>query len=69
MAIPTPTEACVETYLARPENVFIVAIDHTAPVGYIVAYLLDRIDRDQQMMFFMRLAWQNLIADEALDAA
>jgi aminoglycoside 3-N-acetyltransferase I len=52
---PTPTEACFETYLARLENVFIVAIDHTEPVGYIVAYLLDRIDRDQRMMFFYEI--------------
>ncbi len=38
-------------FLQRPNNVLIVAIDHGAPVGYIVADLLDRVDRDQQMMF------------------
>ena len=30
---PTPTDAYFETYLSGPENVFIVAIDHTEPVG------------------------------------
>jgi hypothetical protein len=53
----------------RPENVFIVAIDSTEPVGYAVAYLLDRIDRDQRMMFFYEICVADPIADEALDAA
>jgi ribosomal protein S18 acetylase RimI-like enzyme len=52
---PTPTHAYFETYLSRPENVFIVAIDNTEPVGYVVAYFLDRIDRDQRMMFFYEI--------------
>jgi ribosomal protein S18 acetylase RimI-like enzyme len=52
---PTPTEAYFETFLSRPENVFIVAIDGTDPVGYISAYLLDRIDRDQRMMFLYEI--------------
>ncbi len=52
---PTPTERCFETFLSKPENVFIVAVDDAAPVGYAVAYLLDRIDRDQRMMFFYEI--------------
>ena len=52
---PTPTEPCLETFLARPGNVFIVAVDDTVPVGYLVAYLLDRIDRDQRMMCFYEI--------------
>jgi ribosomal protein S18 acetylase RimI-like enzyme len=52
---PTPTDTYLEAFLSRPENVFIVAVDDTVPVGYIVAYLLDRIDRDQRMMFFYEI--------------
>jgi aminoglycoside 3-N-acetyltransferase I len=33
----------------------IVATDDDLPVGYIVGYLLDRVDRDQQMMFFYEI--------------
>jgi ribosomal protein S18 acetylase RimI-like enzyme len=52
---PTPTDAYFETYLSKSENVFIVAIDDTEPVGYVVAYLLDRVDRDQRMMFLYEI--------------
>ena len=52
---PTPTEPYFETFLSKPENVFVVALDDTVPVGYVVAYLLDRIDRDQRMMFFYEI--------------
>jgi ribosomal protein S18 acetylase RimI-like enzyme len=34
----------------------IVASDEDQPVGYLVAYLLDRIDRDQAMMFFYEIS-------------
>jgi ribosomal protein S18 acetylase RimI-like enzyme len=51
---PTPTAEYFEAFLSRRENVFVVAID-TEPVGYAVAYLLDRIDRDQRMMFFYEI--------------
>jgi aminoglycoside 3-N-acetyltransferase I len=51
---PTPTAEYLETFLSRRENVFVVAID-TGPVGYAVGYLLDRIDRDQRMMFFYEI--------------
>jgi ribosomal protein S18 acetylase RimI-like enzyme len=52
---PTPAVDWLIRFLARPENVFIVAIDAGTPVGYIVAYLLDRIDRERQMMFFYEI--------------
>ena len=52
---PVPTTACLFEFLSRPENVLIVAFDGGVPVGYIVAYLLDRIDRQQQMMFFYEI--------------
>jgi aminoglycoside 3-N-acetyltransferase I len=52
---PTPSAAYLSTFLSRAENVLIVAIDGGAPVGYIVAHLLDRVDRDQRMMFFYEI--------------
>jgi aminoglycoside 3-N-acetyltransferase I len=52
---PVPTESYFEGFLARPENVFIVATDEAEPIGYVVAYLLDRIDRQQPMMFFYEI--------------
>jgi ribosomal protein S18 acetylase RimI-like enzyme len=55
---PTPTDSYFETFLCKPENVFIVAADDTVPVGYVVAHLLDRIDRDQRMMFFYEIGVQ-----------
>jgi aminoglycoside 3-N-acetyltransferase I len=33
----------------------IVAFDDGVPVGYLLAYLLDRVDRVQQMMFFYEI--------------
>jgi len=39
----------LKRFLARSENVLIVADDAGAPVGYLVAYVLDRVDRPQVM--------------------
>jgi hypothetical protein len=47
--IELATEGPIATFLSRPENVFILALEGTEPLGLVVAYLLDRIDRDQQM--------------------
>ena len=43
-------------FLSKPENYLIVALDDDQPVGYLVAYLLDRIDRKQAMMFFYEIS-------------
>ena len=43
-------------FLSRPENYLIVATDGDQPIGYLVAYLLDRVDRDQPMMFFYEIS-------------
>ena len=51
---PVPSAEYFDTFLSRPENVFVVAIDRE-PVGYAVGYLLDRIDRDQRTMFFYEI--------------
>lgn len=52
---PVPSAEYLSRFLLRPENVLVVAFDADIPVGYLVAYLLDRIDRDQQMMFFYEI--------------
>ena len=52
---PIPSAVYLSTFLSRSANVLIVAIDGGAPVGYVVAYLLDRVDRDQPMMFFYEI--------------
>ena len=52
---PVPSAAYLSQFLSRSENVLIVAFDGDMPVGYLIAYLLDRVDRDQQMMFFYEI--------------
>lgn len=50
-----PSGAYLSEFLSRPENVLIVATDDRTPVAYLIAYLLDRVDRDQKMMFFYEI--------------
>ncbi len=52
---PAPTAEYALTFLSRSENVLIVAINDGEPVGYIVAYLLDRVDRNRKMMFLYEI--------------
>jgi aminoglycoside 3-N-acetyltransferase I len=52
---PVPSAAWVSAFLSRADNVLLVAVLADAPVGYVVAYLLDRVDRAQQMMFFYEI--------------
>jgi ribosomal protein S18 acetylase RimI-like enzyme len=47
---PTFNPAYLKKLLARPENVLIVAEQDGVPVGFLLAYLLDRVDRDQKMV-------------------
>ena len=43
-------EAAMRTFLAREENVLVVACAEATPVGYVVAYLLDRVDGVRPMV-------------------
>lgn len=43
-------------FLSRPENYLIVATEENRPVGYVVAYLLDRVDRVQTMMLLYEIS-------------
>lgn len=47
---PAPGVAYFERFLARPENILIVAVDGREPAGFLLAYLLDRVDADQRMV-------------------
>jgi ribosomal protein S18 acetylase RimI-like enzyme len=50
-----PSATYLSKFLSRSENVLIVASDGDVPIGYLVAYLLNRVDRDQEMMFFYEI--------------
>jgi ribosomal protein S18 acetylase RimI-like enzyme len=43
-------DGSLRPFLARPENILIVADEDGAPIGFLVAYALDRVDRSQKMM-------------------
>ena len=47
--------AYVRRFLSRPDNVLIVATDDHRPVGFLLAYLLDRVDRQRQMVLFYEI--------------
>ena len=51
---PAPAEPSggehIRPFLARPENVLIVGEEDGAPVGFLVAYVLDRVDRSRKMV-------------------
>ena len=52
---PVPSLAYLSTFLSRPENILLVAAQDGIPVGYAVAYLLDRVDREQPMILFYEI--------------
>jgi len=43
-------EMTLRRFLSKPENVLIVAADDGGPAGFLVAYALDRVDRDRRMV-------------------
>ena len=52
---PVPSLAHLSNFLSRAENVLLVAAQDGVPVGYVVAYLLDRVDREQPMILFYEI--------------
>ena len=44
------TAEYLRRFLGRPQNVLIVASSKGEPAGFLLAYLLDRVDRDQPMV-------------------
>ena len=47
---PVPSAEYLSRFLSGSDNVMIVAIEADVPVGYVVAYLLDRVDRNHSSM-------------------
>lgn len=52
---PTFEEGYLARFLSRPENVLIVADIGGTPVGFLLAYRMDRIDRDRRMICFYEI--------------
>lgn len=52
---PVPSAEYLAAFVSRSDNVLIVASEGGESVGYLVAYLLDRLDRNQQMMFLYEI--------------
>jgi len=46
-------------FLAEEKNVLIVALKERSPVGFVLAYLLDRVDRNQTMV----LLYEVMVSD------
>jgi ribosomal protein S18 acetylase RimI-like enzyme len=43
-------------FLSRPKNYLLIATDGDEPIGYLVAYRLDRVDREQAMMLLYEIS-------------
>jgi len=48
-------EAHMNRFLARAENLLLVAVAEDRPVGFALAYQLDRVDESPPMVFFYEL--------------
>jgi len=49
------THETVKRFLNRPDYHFIAAVEDNEPVGFALVYELQRIDRDQPMMFLYEI--------------
>jgi aminoglycoside 3-N-acetyltransferase I len=49
------TTRAVARFLKRPDQYFIVAIEDDQPIGFALAYELQRIDRSQPMLFLYEI--------------
>jgi ribosomal protein S18 acetylase RimI-like enzyme len=47
---PSFNRKYLKKFLARPENLLIVADQKGVPAGFLLAYFLDRVDRDRRMI-------------------
>jgi ribosomal protein S18 acetylase RimI-like enzyme len=49
------TKAIVGHFLSRPDHYFLAAVEDDEPVGFALAYELQRIDRSNPMMFLYEI--------------
>lgn len=49
------TADCMRAFLKEGKNILILALENHSPVGFALAYLLDRVDRNQTMMLFYEI--------------
>ena len=50
-----PTAEFIRTFLLATDHVLIVAVEDGEPIGFALAYLLDRIDGDRRMALFYEI--------------
>jgi ribosomal protein S18 acetylase RimI-like enzyme len=46
-----PSPACLDSFLANPQNYLIAAEIEGEPVGFLLAYALERFDQDAKMIY------------------
>jgi ribosomal protein S18 acetylase RimI-like enzyme len=49
------TDECMTNFLSNPDNYLIIAIDDNIVAGFVVAYELQRVDRNQKLMFLYEI--------------
>jgi ribosomal protein S18 acetylase RimI-like enzyme len=49
------SEKYLAYFLSKDEHYLLVATEDSKPIGYILAYRLNRVDREQNMMFFYEI--------------
>jgi ribosomal protein S18 acetylase RimI-like enzyme len=45
----------MRTFLGEDKNILILGLEDNSPAGFALAYLLDRVDRNQAMMLFYEI--------------
>lgn len=49
------TDECMTNFLSNPDNYLIIAIGDNIVAGFVVAYELQRVDRNQKLMFLYEI--------------
>jgi len=49
------SETYLSNFLGRDENILLVALEQNRPIGFALAYRLERIDRAQDMVLFYEI--------------
>ena len=49
------SETYLSNFLGRDENILLVALEQNKPIGFALAYSLERVDRPQDMVLFYEI--------------